>query len=99
MAMLTVATLTRATLTRAALSMATLTMAPARSHASPSPPPLRLQVVPVAKVAPRLRERLCLDLPDAEFEAEAMRIVNSAANHKGTAYYDKAQNMQRGIAI
>tara|TARA_B100000795_G_scaffold111708_1_gene82571 strand:- start:169 stop:339 length:171 start_codon:yes stop_codon:yes gene_type:complete len=56
-------------------------------------------VVPVAKVAPRLRERLCLDLPDAEFEAEAMRIVNSAANHKGTAYYDKAQNMQRGIAI
>jgi len=57
------------------------------------------QVVPVAKVAPRLRERLCLDLPDAEFEAEAMRIVSSAANHKGTTYYDKAQNMQRGIAI
>jgi hypothetical protein len=56
-------------------------------------------VVPVAKVAPRLRERLCLDLPDAEFEAEAMRIVSSAANHKGTTYYDKAQNMQRGIAI
>ena len=62
-------------------------------------PSARLQVVPVAKVAPRLRERLCLDLPDAEFEAEAMRIVSSAANHKGTTYYDKAQNMQRGIAI
>lgn len=57
------------------------------------------QVVPVAKVAPRLRERLCLDIPDVDFEAEAMRIVNSAANHKGTSYYDKAQNLQRGIAI
>ncbi len=53
----------------------------------------------MAKVAPRLRERLCLDLPDAEFEAEAMRIIDRAANHKGTVYYDRAQSMQRGIAI
>ena len=85
----------------ATLSMATLTRSHAYTNSVPrvTPPPPCLKVVPVAKVAPRLRERLCLDLPDAEFEAEAMRIVNSAANHKGTAYYDKAQNMQRGIAI
>ena len=65
----------------------------------PSSLPARPQVVPVAKVAPRLRERLCLDVPEADFVTEARRIVDRAANHKGTVYYDKAQNMQRGIAI
>ena len=42
-----------------------------------------VQVVPVRKVMPRLRQRLCLDLTDAQFDAEAMRIVTTAAKSKG----------------
>ena len=57
------------------------------------------QVVPVGKVMPRLRERLFLDRSDADFEAEAMRMVRGAAMHWGSRKYDYFQNMQRGIAV
>ena len=63
----------------------------------PSPAPR--QVVPVRKVMPQLRKRLCLDIPDAQFEAEARRIVSGAAKSKGSANYDFFQNLQRGIAV
>ena len=53
----------------------------------------------MTKVMPRLRQRLFLDTSDAEFEAEAMRVVTSAANHKGSKNYDFFQNLQRGIAV
>ena len=56
-------------------------------------------MVPVRKVMPQLRKRLCLDIPDAQFEAEARRIVSGAAKSKGSANYDFFQNLQRGIAV
>jgi len=54
---------------------------------------------PIAQVLPKLRKRLMMDKPESQLEAEVLRLVRSANMHKGTMYYDKAQRMQRGIAI
>ena len=46
-----------------------------------------------------LRRRLFLHLEVAEVEAAYRKKIKLTTNHWGSRWYDKFQNMQRGIAI